>query len=101
MAQPISQETYSLITKDFQLPEVKEEFSEEKAIEILAKAISQLMDRNLERLLQICYRVDLSENKLKQILHESEPDRVANDLAKAIWERQKQKVEIRRKYSEG
>lgn len=96
---PVTQETYSIISKDFQLPEVKEEFSEEKAIEILAKAISQLMDRNLERLLQICYRVDLSENRLKQILYESEPDRVAFDLAKALWERQKQKVEIRRRYS--
>jgi hypothetical protein len=100
MALPIPQETYSLITKDFQLPEVKEEFDEEKAVQILAKAISQLMDRNLERLLQICYRIDLSENKLKQILHESEPDHVATDLAKALWDRQKQKVEIRRKYSE-
>ena len=101
MDQPIANEIFSLITKDFQLPEVKEEFTEEKAIEILAKAISQLMDRNLERLLQICYRIDLSENKLKQILHESEPDRVAMDLAKALWNRQKQKVEIRRRYSEG
>jgi hypothetical protein len=101
MAQPIANETFSLISKDFQLPEVKEEFSEEKAIEILANAISQLMDRNLERLLQICYRVDLSENKLKKILHESEPDQVAADLAKALWDRQKQKVEIRRRYSEG
>lgn len=96
---PVPQETYSIISKDFQLPEVKEEFSEEKAIEILSKAISQLMDRNLERLLQICYRVDLSENRLKQILYESDPDRVACDLAKALWERQKQKVEIRRRYS--
>ena len=101
MDQPIANEIFSLITKDFQLPEVKEEFSEEKAMEILAKAISQLMDRNLERLLQICYRIDLSENKLKQILHESEPDHVAMDLAKALWNRQKQKVEIRRRYSEG
>jgi len=95
----ISTETYTLVTKDFQLPEVIEGFSEEKAIAILAKAISQLMDRNLERLLQICYRIDLSENKLKQILHESEPDQVATDLAKALWERQKLKVEIRRRYS--
>ena len=82
------------------MPEVKEGFSEENAIEILAKAVSQLMDQNFERLLQICYRIDLAENKLKQILHESDPDRVAPDLAKALWERQKQKVEIRRKYTE-
>ena len=58
------------------------------------------MDRNLERLLQICYRVDLPENTLKRILHESEPEQVAVDLAKALWDRQKQKVEMRRRYSE-
>lgn len=100
MSQSLPEETFALITKDFELPEIKEEFSEEKAIQILAKAISQLMDRNLERLLQVCYRIDLAENKLKQILHESEPDKVAPDLAKALWDRQKQKVEIRRRYSE-
>jgi len=100
MSQSLPEETFALITKDFELPEIKEEFSEEKAILILAKAISQLMDRNLERLLQVCYRIDLAENKLKQILHESEPDQVAADLARALWERQKQKVEIRRRYSE-
>ncbi len=99
MSQSLSEETYTLVAKDFLLPVVKEQFSEEAAIQVLARAISQLMDRNLVRLLQICYRVDLSENKLKQILHESEPDRVAPDLAKALWDRQKLKVEIRRRYS--
>ncbi len=101
MSLPIPLETYSLISEDFQLPEVKDIFSEEKAIEILANTISQLMDKDFRCLLQICYRVDLAENKLKQILHESDPDRVAPDLAKALWERQKQKVEIRWKYAEG
>ncbi len=93
------EEIYHLVSKDFQLPEVKEEFSEEKAIEILTKAISQLMDRNLEKLLQICYRVDLSEQKLKEILHYSKPEEVAKDLAQALWDRQKLKVETRRRYS--
>lgn len=99
MSQNLSEETYSLVAKDFLLPEAKEEFSEEKAILVLTKAVSQLMDRNLEKLLQICYRIDLSENRLKQILHESEPEQVATDLAKALWDRQKLKVEIRRRYS--
>jgi hypothetical protein len=99
MSQTLPEETFSLISKDFQLPEIKEKFSEEKALAVLTKAISQLMDRNLERLLQVCYRIDLAENKLKQILHESEPDQVAADLAKALWDRQKLKVEIRRRYS--
>lgn len=92
-------DTFSLLAKDFTLPDLREGFDEDKAIEILSKAISQLLDRDFERLLQICYRIDLGENRLKKILHESKPDQVASDLAKALWERQKQKVEIRRRYS--
>jgi hypothetical protein len=97
---PLS-DTFSLLSKDFTLPEIKEGFDEAKAIEFLSKAVSQLLDRDFERLLQICYRIDLGENRLKKILHEAKPDQVASDLAKALWERQKQKVEIRRRYSEG
>lgn len=101
MSQSITQETFQLVSKEFQLPEAKEEFSEEKAVEILTRAVSHLMDRNMGQLLQICYRIDLDENKLKQILHRSDPDFVAADLAQALWDRQKLKIEIRRRYSEG
>ncbi|GMQ26394.1 hypothetical protein Aoki45_30760 [Algoriphagus sp. oki45] len=100
MSQSIAQETFQLVSKEFQLPEVKEGFSEEKAVEILTRAVSHMMDRNMGQLLQICYRVDLDENKLKQILHRSDPDFVAADLAQALWDRQKLKIEIRRRYSE-
>lgn len=99
MANTIFQETFHLLEKDFQLPVVKSGFDEEKAVEFLAKVIRQMLDREFERFLQICYRIDLGEEKLERILHESEPDQVAPDLAKALWERQKMKVEIRRRYS--
>lgn len=99
MPNSLIQETFQLLEKDFQFPEVSQSFDEEKAIDFLAKAIRQMLDRDFERLLQICYRVDLGEEKLKRILHESEPDQVAPDLARALWERQKMKVEIRRRYS--
>lgn len=99
MANSLIQETFQLLEKDFQLPEAKTAFDEEKAIDFLSKVIRQMLDRDFERLLQICYRVDLGEEKLKRILHESKPDQVAPDLARALWERQKMKVEIRRRYS--
>ncbi|MBN3520644.1 hypothetical protein JYB62_11605 [Algoriphagus lutimaris] len=99
MANSLIQETFQLLEKDFQLPEAKTTFDEVKAIDFLSKVIRQMLDRDFERLLQICYRVDLGEEKLKRILHESEPDQVAPDLARALWERQKMKVEIRRRYS--
>ena len=100
MLPSLPEATFALVIKDLPLPALNAEFSEEKAVEVLTKAISQLMDRDMERLLQLCYRVDLAENTLKQILHEAPPERVAADLAQALWERQKQKVILRRKYSE-
>lgn len=99
MLPSLPEATFALVIKDLPLPELTEGFSEEKALEVLTKAISQLMDRDMERLLQLCYRVDLEENTLKQILHEAPPETVAFDLARALWERQKQKVMLRRQYS--
>ena len=100
MLPSLPEETFALVIKDLPLPELNAGFSEEMALEALTKAVSLLMDRDLERLLQICYRVDLAENTLKQILHEAPPARVAADLAQALWARQKQKVILRRRYSE-
>jgi len=99
MSESLSQETFLLLRKDFELPADAMDFDEEKAISALSKVISYMLDREFERLLQICYRIDLGEEKLKKILHESEPDQVAPDLARALWNRQKQKIEIRRRYS--
>lgn len=90
---------YSLARKQFDLPEIPAQFDEEQAVKIIAKAVGELLDRDLEKLLQICYRIDLSEKRLKEILHESAPDQVAEDLARALWERQKQKAEIWKRYS--
>ncbi|MEP0713076.1 hypothetical protein [Algoriphagus sp.] len=99
MSETLPQETFLLLRKDFELPEVSLEFDEEKAISSLSKVIAHMLDREFERLLQICYRIDLGEEKLKKILHVSEPDQVAPDLARALWNRQKQKIEIRKRYS--
>ncbi|GMQ27977.1 hypothetical protein [Algoriphagus confluentis] len=95
-----AKEAFLLISKNFDLEISEENLTEKMAIELLGKAIAELLNQNLEKLLQICYRVDLDENKLKQILHRSDPDFVAADLAQALWDRQKLKIEIRRRYSE-
>lgn len=95
----LEKDAYSLFQKDLELPEVNEGFDEQKALFIIEKAISILLDRNFERLLQICYRIDLKEEKLRKILHEAAPDEISGELAKALWERQKMKIEIRRRYS--
>ena len=95
----LAEETFALVTQELALPELREEFDEQKAVELLTKAVKQLLDQNLERFLQICYRVDLAENTLKKILAESPPEQLASDLAQALWDRQKQKIVLRRRYS--
>ncbi len=99
MTSSIHQDTFELIKKDFELPELEAHLEEDSAILFLSKAIAVLLDRDFERLLQICYRIDLGEEKLKKILHESPPDQISLDLAQALWSRQKQKIELRKKYS--
>ena len=95
----LAEETFALVTQELALTELREEFDEQKALGLLTQAVRQLLDKNLERFLQICYRVDLSENTLKKILAESPPEQLASDLAQALWDRQKQKIVLSRCYS--
>jgi hypothetical protein len=94
------QDTLILLQKDFEISNVKLASTKDDLIDMLRPVIHQMLNREFERLLQVCYRVDLGENKLKSILHESDPETMAFDLAKALVERQMLKIELKRKYSE-
>lgn len=98
---PLTKEAAQYLQKDFALPVMSEVLSEEELVSLLTPLIKTMLDRDFERLLQICYRVDLGEEKLKTILHKSDPETLASDLARALVARQILKAEIRRKYSEG
>ena len=65
----------------------------------LTEIVKHLLDREFNQLLMILYRIDVSEEKVKNILELSPPDSLASDLAQAILDRQRQKVELRMKYS--
>ena len=93
------QDTMLLLKKDFEISKEKEAATKEELIDLLLPIIQQMLNKDFEKLLQVCYRIDLGENKLKSILHESDPETMAFDLAKALVERQMLKIEIKRKYS--
>jgi hypothetical protein len=101
MNEDFVQDTMLLLKKDFEISKEKEATTKEELIDLLLPIIQQMLNKDFEKLLQICYRIDLGENKLKQILHESEPELMAFDLAKALVERQMLKIEIKRRYSGG
>lgn len=99
MAKGFIQETFNLIQKDFEVKSDSNLQKEEELLDILTPIIHHMLNRDFEKLLQICYRIDLGENQLKQILYKSEPELMARELSDAIIQRQKKKIEIRRKYS--
>lgn len=95
----IAEEVLSILKKDFDFPNEPEVKDEDTLLQLLVPIVARMLDRDFERLLQICYRIDLGENRLKKILHESAPEEMAKDLAQALIDRQAQKIEIRKKYS--
>lgn len=88
----------SIINKDFILdPEAHEITSEEELLKWLKRIISYLLEKDFERLLQAMYRIDVNEQKFKQVFG-GEGD-VADGLAQLVLKRELQKVELRKKYS--
>jgi len=92
-----------LIRKDFNLdaqelsiPEP--ELNEASVLEKLRRIVAYLMEKDFARLLQVLYRIDVSEDRLKAALA-AQQDEPATVIAQMIFEREMQKVATRRKYS--
>lgn len=85
-----------LVVKDLNIEEPGIVFQNlEKLENWLTGEIALLMDQDFERLMQVLYRIDISEEKTKLAFAASNP---ANELAKLIIERELQKVATRKKY---
>ncbi len=66
--------------------------------ERLTKKITELLDTDYERLLNILYRIDINEHKLNELFGSKNRDYIPERLAELIIERQLQKVTIRNMY---
>jgi len=67
--------------------------------DFLTKQVQYLLDHDFGRLLNAMYRIDISEQRVKEILNLAEPPEIASKLADAIILREKQKMITRLKYS--
>ncbi|WP_424963544.1 hypothetical protein [Ekhidna sp.] len=94
--------SYQLIRKDLGLEEQlefengKNQF--DRLEEYLTKQVNYLLDHDLNCLLNALYRIDIPENKVKGLLQHSKQGEIARNIAKAIIEREKQKVLTRQQY---
>lgn len=85
-----------MVGKDFELPE---DISENQLREVLIKAFEYLVEDDFSKLVQILYRADVDQDKLKQLLESAEGSSSGEVIADAYIARQKAKLEIWNKYS--
>jgi hypothetical protein len=64
----------------------------------LAEKINLLIQRDFEAVVQLLYRIDVSEKRLRGILDSDSGEDAGRIIARLIMERQWQKIESRRRY---
>ena len=92
----------ALIRKDFSLAQDEfdlkpDELTSSHLLDRLTRLVAYLMEKDFGKLLQVLYRIDIPEEKLKAALasNEGSPSEL---VAQMIFEREMQKVETRKRY---
>lgn len=63
--------------------------------EMISRYLNELIVHNFQKLVQLLYRIDVNEERLKQMLQENTETDAATILTELILERQKQKLKFR------
>lgn len=91
----------SLIVKHFQLPEEELDHcksSESELEQTLASIINNLLNRDITRLMNAFYKIDLDETIFMRIVTSVDSDKIGLTLAREVIKREMQKVKTREKY---
>lgn len=78
--------------------EIEHADSYEKLREALTSIVTYLLLHDMEKLLNILYRIDVNEPKVKAAFAQNDPKLIAPEIARLILEREIQKAESRKKY---
>jgi hypothetical protein len=72
--------------------------SSEKVKRKLMDLLNELINNDFEALIQLLYRIDVNEKKIRDLLNENDSKDAAPVIAELIIERQLQKIESRKNY---
>lgn len=78
-----------------------EELSNNNVFNELTDCINDLINKDFSQLIQVLYRLDVSEEKLKTILKEKPEEDAGQIIATLIIERQTKKLQARMQEKEG
>lgn len=86
----------TIVNRDFEVDDIS---TESLLRERLIEAFAYLLDNDISKMMNILYRTDVDEEKLKQLLISNADLPSAAVIADVYISRQKEKVETRKKYS--
>lgn len=98
------QDTAIAIRDQFGIEKIPEELTDREqqyaALKrLLSKRIMEMIDHEFDRFVNLLYRIDISEAKVKQALAEQPFSKGVEKVAEMIIERQLQKVSTRKQFS--
>ena len=93
-------ETTALIVRDFELETPENPMSEAELLAYLANVIGYMIEKKLDYLLSLLYRLDVSESKINRALMPGNPEDANVALARLVIERHKQRIATKRAYRE-
>ncbi|MCX3266397.1 hypothetical protein [Pedobacter agri] len=85
-----------IISKDF---DINENLTDNQLRETMIDAFAYLVDNDFPKLIQILYKADVDQYKLKELLETAEGRSSAEIIADAYMKRQMAKIETWKKYS--
>jgi hypothetical protein len=74
--------------------------SKEVLLSKLTSHINHLINTDFEKLVYYLYRIDVDEQKIKQLMQQQGGENAAEIIAKLIIDRQLEKIESRRKFKQ-
>ncbi|MDZ7877921.1 MAG: hypothetical protein U5L45_09635 [Saprospiraceae bacterium] len=93
-------ETAALIVRYFELTTPDKDMTEAELLAYLADVIAYMIDKKLDYLLSLLYRLDVSERKINRALMPGNVEDAHVALARLVIERQKQRIATKRAYRE-
>lgn len=96
------EQSIKLISSHFSIPDEELALQDNTFLLLekrLTSIVGYLLDKDMNRLLNSLYRIDLNESLFKKILTEEPPENLSRRIAREIINRELQKVQTRAKYS--
>jgi hypothetical protein len=98
----ISRQSFEIISGDLDLNtlENQDSLGEKEIIKLIADRVRVMMETEIELLFSYLYRLDVSEKAVRDILFKFKGEDAIFSIANLIWNRQKQRMETKKKYKQ-